>query len=113
MHSGKYLIITLLSFTLPCVSNSFLLHPGLISASSFPQAEWLQTLSKSQPIAAEMMARSPEEQHRLGYFHTLREICQATLDVDTYWRVNLAIGACLVPVNRRDFQPHLLWLGKL
>jgi tagatose-6-phosphate ketose/aldose isomerase len=39
-------------------------------------AEWLQTLCKSQPIAAEMLARSPEEQHRLGYFHTLREICQ-------------------------------------
>jgi fructoselysine-6-P-deglycase FrlB-like protein len=23
-----------------------------------------------------MLARSPEQQHRLGYFHTLREICQ-------------------------------------
>ena len=47
-----------------------------MSVSSFPQADWLQTLSKSQPIAAEMPARSPEEQHRLGYFHTLREKCQ-------------------------------------
>ena len=47
-----------------------------MSVSSFPQADWLQTLSKSQPIAAEMLARSPEEQHRLGHFHTLREICQ-------------------------------------
>src|ERR1035437_5988303 len=47
-----------------------------MSVSSFLQADWRQTLSKSQPIAAEMLARSPEEQHRLGYFHTLREICQ-------------------------------------
>jgi tagatose-6-phosphate ketose/aldose isomerase len=47
-----------------------------MSISSFSQAEWLQTLCKSQPIAAEMLARSPEQQHRLGYFHTLREICQ-------------------------------------
>ena len=76
MNSGKYGIITLLSFTLRCVSNSFLLHPGLISVSSFPQADWLQTLSKSQPIATAMLTRNPEEQHRLGYFHALREICQ-------------------------------------
>jgi tagatose-6-phosphate ketose/aldose isomerase len=47
----------------------------LMSVTSVPAA-WLQTLCKSQPIAAEMLARSPEEQHRLGYFHTLREICQ-------------------------------------
>src|SRR5450631_4624811 len=47
-----------------------------MSVSSFSQAEWLQTLCKSQPIAAEILARSPEQQHRLGYFHTLREICQ-------------------------------------
>ena len=47
-----------------------------MSVSSFPQADWLRTLCKSQPIAAEMLARSPEEQRRLGYFHTLREICQ-------------------------------------
>ena len=60
MNSGEYLIITLLSFTLPCISNSFL----------------LQTPPQSQPIAAEMLARSPEQQHRLGYFHTLREICR-------------------------------------
>jgi tagatose-6-phosphate ketose/aldose isomerase len=47
-----------------------------MSVSSYPQADWRQTLSRSQPIAAEMLARSPAEQHRLGYFHTLREICQ-------------------------------------
>lgn len=38
--------------------------------------DWLQLLSKSQPIVAEMLARDPEEQRRLGYVHTLREICQ-------------------------------------
>jgi tagatose-6-phosphate ketose/aldose isomerase len=47
-----------------------------MSVSYLPQADWLQALCKSQPIAAEMLARSPEEQRRLGYFHTLREICQ-------------------------------------
>jgi tagatose-6-phosphate ketose/aldose isomerase len=46
-----------------------------MSVTSVP-ADWLQLLCKTQPIAAEMLARSPEEQHRLGYFHTLREICQ-------------------------------------
>jgi tagatose-6-phosphate ketose/aldose isomerase len=38
--------------------------------------DWLQLLSKSQPIAAEMLAKDPEDQRRLGYVHTLREICQ-------------------------------------
>jgi tagatose-6-phosphate ketose/aldose isomerase len=47
-----------------------------MSVTSVPLADWLQRLWKSQPIAAEMLARNPEEQHRLGYFHTLREICQ-------------------------------------
>ena len=48
----------------------------LMSVSYFPQPDWLQALCKSQLIAAEMLARSPEEQRRLGYFHTLHEICQ-------------------------------------
>src|ERR1700693_4339278 len=46
--------------------------PTLSSA----EPEWLRTLSKSQPKAEELLARTPEEQRRLGYFHTLREICQ-------------------------------------
>jgi len=46
--------------------------PTLSSA----EPEWLRTLSNNQPKAEELLARSPEEQHRLGYFHTLREICQ-------------------------------------
>ncbi len=37
---------------------------------------WLEVLCKSQPILGEMLSRGPEEQRRLGYFHTLREICQ-------------------------------------
>jgi len=40
------------------------------------QADWLLALTKSQSKAAELFGRSEEEQRRLGYFHTLREICQ-------------------------------------
>ena len=40
------------------------------------ESEWLGALSKRQPKAAELLSRNPEEQQRLGYFHTLREICQ-------------------------------------
>jgi tagatose-6-phosphate ketose/aldose isomerase len=43
---------------------------------SLTEPEWLRTLSKNQPKAEELLARTPEEQRRLGYFHTLREICQ-------------------------------------
>lgn len=43
---------------------------------SLAEAEWLRTLSQSQPKAEELLARTPDEQRRLGYFHTLREICQ-------------------------------------
>ena len=40
------------------------------------QADWLLALTKSQSKAAELFGRPEEEQRRLGYFHTLREICQ-------------------------------------
>jgi tagatose-6-phosphate ketose/aldose isomerase len=40
------------------------------------EAEWLRVLSQRQPKAAEFLGKNPEEQTRLGYFHTLREICQ-------------------------------------
>src|SRR6478672_2357825 len=43
---------------------------------SLTEPEWLRTLSKSQSKAEELLARTPEDQRRLGYFHTLREICQ-------------------------------------
>src|SRR6266566_2037462 len=46
--------------------------PTLSSA----EPEWLRTLSNNQPKAEELLARTAEEQRRLGYFHTLREICQ-------------------------------------
>jgi tagatose-6-phosphate ketose/aldose isomerase len=39
------------------------------------EPEWLRTLCERQPGVVEL-TRSPEEQRRLGYFHTLREICQ-------------------------------------
>lgn len=40
------------------------------------QDEWQRTLAKSQSKAAELFGRPEEEQRRLGYFHTIREICQ-------------------------------------
>jgi tagatose-6-phosphate ketose/aldose isomerase len=44
--------------------------------TSLVEPEWRRILSQRQPKAAELLARSPEEQQRLGYFHTFREICQ-------------------------------------
>ncbi|HYY72663.1 MAG TPA: SIS domain-containing protein [Candidatus Bathyarchaeia archaeon] len=40
------------------------------------QDEWQRALARGQGKAAELFGRSQEEQHRLGYFHTIREICQ-------------------------------------
>jgi len=40
------------------------------------QDEWQRALVRDQGKAAELFGRSEEDQHRLGYFHTLREICQ-------------------------------------
>jgi len=40
------------------------------------QDEWQRGLVESQGKAAELFGRSEEEQRRLGYFHTIREICQ-------------------------------------
>jgi D-galactosamine 6-phosphate deaminase/isomerase len=47
-----------------------------MSPTSLVEPEWLRTLSERQPKVAELLSRSTEEQRRLGYFHTLREICQ-------------------------------------
>ncbi|MGH9505115.1 MAG: SIS domain-containing protein [Terriglobales bacterium] len=44
--------------------------------TSLVEPEWLRRLARRQPKAAAMLAQSVEEQRRLGYFHTLREICQ-------------------------------------
>lgn len=40
------------------------------------QEEWQRALAKSQSKAAELFGRPEEEQRQLGYFHTIREICQ-------------------------------------
>lgn len=40
------------------------------------QEEWQRALAESQRKAAELFGRSEEEQRRLGYFYTIREICQ-------------------------------------
>src|SRR5258705_103788 len=47
-----------------------------MSSTSLLEPEWLRTLSQSQPRVAELLGKSPEQQRHLGYFHTLREICQ-------------------------------------
>ena len=46
------------------------------SDSQPTQAEWLRELVREQSAAAELFGRAEPEQQRLGYFHTLREICQ-------------------------------------
>src|SRR5260370_19187999 len=40
------------------------------------QADWQSALTKEQARAAELFGRPEAEQRRLGYFHTLQEICQ-------------------------------------
>jgi len=40
------------------------------------QAEWLGCLSEAEPTARELLERTDEDQRRLGYFHTFREIAQ-------------------------------------
>jgi tagatose-6-phosphate ketose/aldose isomerase len=46
------------------------------STSLLTQSEWQRALTKNQARAAELFGRPEAEQQRLGYFHTLREICQ-------------------------------------
>src|SRR5258707_3821388 len=43
---------------------------------SFTQADWQRALTNQQARASLLFGRTDAEQHRLGYFHTLREICQ-------------------------------------
>jgi tagatose-6-phosphate ketose/aldose isomerase len=45
-------------------------------ATLLADQSWLEQLAISQPRAAQILSRSPEQQHSAGYFHTLREICQ-------------------------------------
>ena len=44
--------------------------------SILTQADWHRALAHDQQSAGELFGRPEAEQKRLGYFHTLREICQ-------------------------------------
>ena len=46
------------------------------NSASASKADWQYTLAQRQAKAAELFGRSEAEQRRLGYFHTLHEICQ-------------------------------------
>jgi tagatose-6-phosphate ketose/aldose isomerase len=46
------------------------------SASFVTQADWQRALTNEQLRAREVFGRPEAEQKRLGYFHTLQEICQ-------------------------------------
>jgi len=46
------------------------------AAHLLTQDEWQRALARDQGKAAALFGRSEEEQQRLGYFHTIREICQ-------------------------------------
>lgn len=65
------------------------------SASLLAQEDWQRELTKNQPGAAELLGRPEAEQKRLGYFHTLSEICQQpwtwlrTGEQMTAWRTAL------------------------
>jgi len=43
---------------------------------SLTQADWQRALTNQQARASLLFGRTDAEQKRLGYFHTLREICQ-------------------------------------
>ena len=46
------------------------------SASLLTQADWQRALTNDQARAADLFGRTEAEQKRLGYFHTMQEICQ-------------------------------------
>ena len=46
------------------------------SSASASQSDWQSTLAQRQAKAAELFGRPEADQRRLGYFHTLHEICQ-------------------------------------
>ena len=52
------------------------LQDGTDGTQLLTQAEWQRALAKEQARAAELFERPEAEQRRLGYFHTLQEICQ-------------------------------------
>jgi len=46
------------------------------SSAPTSQARWQVALAQNHSNAAELFGRTEADQKRLGYFHTLREICQ-------------------------------------
>jgi tagatose-6-phosphate ketose/aldose isomerase len=54
----------------------FRISAMVVLEENMPEQDFLQRLARSQDSVAALVARNPEEQRRLGYFHTLREICQ-------------------------------------
>ena len=67
---------------------------------SLAEPEWLRTLSKNQPKAEELLARTPKEQRRLGYFHTLREICQQPAT----WMQTCSLMLSCAPILKEGLQ---------
>src|SRR5690348_13388922 len=47
-----------------------------MSSITLVEPDWLRSLSERQPVLADLLSRTTDEQRRLGYFHTIREICQ-------------------------------------
>jgi len=54
----------------------FRISAVVVLQGNMPEEDFLQRLARSQDSVAALVARSPEDQQRLGYFHTLREVCQ-------------------------------------
>src|SRR5205814_1206490 len=72
-HSFRFLAIFCLCF----LSDLFRERPRCqMLATLLADHGWLEKLASTQPRAAEIFSKSPEQQKKAGYFHTLREICQ-------------------------------------
>jgi tagatose-6-phosphate ketose/aldose isomerase len=53
--------------------------PETMPSITLVEPDWLRSLSERQPVLADLLSRTTDEQRRLGYFHTIREICQQPL----------------------------------
>ena len=65
---------------------------------SLAEPEWLRSISRTQSKAEELLARTPDEQNRLGYFHTLREICQQP----TTWTQTCSLMLSCAPTLKKS-----------
>ncbi len=65
---------------------------------SLAEPEWLRSISKTQSKAEELLARTPDEQNRLGYFYTLREICQQP----TTWTQTCSLMLSCAPTLKKS-----------